>query len=197
MPVCKGEMLLYFDSRNRVEEPDGSYRLSSGETVSGNDLISIDDLERLVADDTILTSRERLIKPLFVLSVRLGERGDALFEPITCCLNFEAGKTVWKYYLMGAEAGAKFSIVDLNNAITFSRSEDGMVAGNRVAKIFTSGEAIPLLERSPYHFQLKRMDSKMCRVVVKRLPVASPDQISTRVINGNKAEDVSEIFINY
>nr|WP_320014355.1 hypothetical protein [uncultured Desulfobacter sp.] len=197
MPVCKGEKLLFFDSRNRVEQPDGCYGLSSSQIVSGDDLVFIDDIEHLVTDNTIITRRERLIKPLFVLSIRLGERGDALFEPTTYCLVFEGRKTVWKYYLMGAEAGADFSIVDVNNAIFFSRSDDGIVAGNRVAKIFTSGVAIPLMERSPYHFQLKRTDAKMCRVVIKRLPVASPDQICSRVINGNKAEDVSEIFINY
>ncbi|MCW5203362.1 MAG: hypothetical protein QTN59_13755 [Candidatus Electrothrix communis] len=134
-------------------------------------------------------------RPVFILNISLIEQDfQEQKEYLICCA---ARKTYWKYYLLGELAEQESEIIDLRGDIQFRRSSGRQTPfPNKEAAVFYSSEAIPLEERSNRQFQLRRQGSNGNKVLIKRLPNASVENLSKENIKG-KEVDVSEIYINY
>ncbi len=134
-------------------------------------------------------------RPVFIPNISLIEQDfQEQKEYLICCA---ARKTYWKYYLLGELAEQESEIIDLRGDIQFRRSSGRQTPfPNKEAAVFYSSEAIPLEERSNRQFQLRRQGSNGNKVLIKRLPNASVENLSKENIKG-KEVDVSEIYINY
>jgi hypothetical protein len=191
------DSILYFD--NQAVKPDaaGRYRLHEAQYVSEVDFERLDS-PRL---EQVLNPKDRLVKPEFVVTIRLaGEDLPQLDHPSIdnardYYLRFKARETIWKYYLLGKLKKKKSYIVDLNNETEFEDTGPVSLPGNRTALTFRSKQKLPLREKSGFRFQLKEKDPGGGKVLIKRLPVASANQLEMDVIAGKEAI-VSEIFIN-
>ncbi|SDU58225.1 hypothetical protein [Desulfobacula phenolica] len=143
-----------------------------------------------------LTRSDKVIRPLCVISIHFGAESGSLFNSRSYYLKFPVRKTFWKYYLLGKYTKETLSIVDLDNKIIFTQKDNALIPGNRKALVFESDKPIPLTQMPLCRFQLKKQTATISRILVKRLPVASPNQTNKRMNKENKKEYVSEIFIN-
>jgi hypothetical protein len=133
-------------------------------------------------------------RPVFILNISLTEQDfQEQKEYLICCA---AQKTYWKYYLLGELAKQETELIDLRGDIQFLRSDRQTPFPNREAAVFYSSEAIPLEERPNRQFQLRRQGSNGNKVLIKRLPNASVENLSKENIKGKEVY-VSEIYINY
>ncbi|GGY13793.1 hypothetical protein [Paludibacterium paludis] len=98
--------------------------------------------------------------------------------------------TLWKYLLIG-EWGTDLKIEDQEGSIAFGGACSEILPGGARAVAIRSLAPIPLQERPPYRFELRRRE----RVVVPRLPMAAPGALLRETVNGELC-DVSEIFLN-
>ncbi|MBB1487158.1 hypothetical protein [Oceanospirillum sediminis] len=105
---------------------------------------------------------------------------------------FESRHYLWKYILLNnrTECFSGDNILDMHSSITF-RYLGKESSGKYQADIFISDQALSLREHSDYNFQLKRNS----KIVIKRLPVASPAHTGLVVIGGNKMA-CAEIVVN-
>jgi len=189
--------ILFLDNANSRADEQDKLRLHSGEYVSATDLIDMDS----PALDSILDTKDRLIKPIFVVRIELAKTAKPKADKRRStqkhyCIRFNTRKTIWKYHLLGNIWNETAYITDLNNQAQFDFIGESIFSENRRAYTFMSKKAIPLLERSSYRFQLRDKVTNSGKVLIKRLPVASTSQIHKEKING-KETVVSEIFINY
>jgi hypothetical protein len=143
----------------------------------------------------------RLAPPLAVVAIRMraGDlQGNAPPRPYH--IAFEARRTRWKYYVLGASGtDAPLGIRDLDGAMAFKSGAEGLADG-RQALTLLSNSRIALHERPSQRFQLRANSPGDGRVLVKRLPVASPHQFGKHppVKHSDRATQitVSEIYIN-
>jgi hypothetical protein len=192
LPFSKKTSILFFESKKASLQANGDYRLTRDEQVFQSDLKEIDSKVIM----PMLTRSEKMIRPLCIISIDPNAPKGSLFDSKSYYLEFCARKTFWKYYLLGKYTKENLSILDLDNQIIFIQKENELLPDNNGALVFESDKSIPLTQRPSRHFQLKKIDSKNSRVLVKRLPVASSDQINRRINKDNNKEYVSEIFIN-
>ena len=191
------DAILYFDNQGGKIDVTGRHRLHDA------DYVSAKDFEKLNSPKIagILSRKDRLLKPEFIVSVRFGEKEIRILDVAsknaypTYYLKFRARETFWKYYLLGSMTKKKSYIADLNNETEFEDTGQTALPGNRIALTFRSKKKIPLQEKSEFRFQLKEKDPNGGKVLIKRLPVASAGQFYREIIDGNEAI-VSEIFIN-
>lgn len=202
-PVPPGRILA-FDSREgsppREDEP---VRLSRRERVSEEDLVDTDS-ERLAP---VLTSRDRRLPPVAVVSIHLADARGRLLVPdpgdegTIWRVDFQARQTYWRYLFLGALARDGASVTDSDRETEFEPHGETRLPGDRRALAFRSTTPIPLRERSDRRFQLRLDGSSGSssngngRVLVKRLPVASPEGLRRETIDGSPAL-VSDIFVN-
>lgn len=191
LPVSP-QKILFFCSGSALLQASGEYRLSRERFVSDADLKLLDS--RQIAP--LLTPRERLIRPLCILSIDPKEGSGSLFDSKVFSFEFNVRRTIWKYYLLGKYSKQVLSIVDLANEIVFSHKGCEKIFGNMDAQVFESDRAIPLAQVPLCQFQLNRQSANSTRTLVKRLPAASCDQMSRRMNRENQREYVSQIFIN-
>ena len=189
--------ILSFDNANSHVDRHDKLRLHSGEYVSATDLIDVES----PALDRILDAKDKLIKPIFVVRIDLAktakpnaDKGGSTHKYY--CIRFNTRKTIWKYHLLGKIWNETSYIADLNNEAQFEFVGESVFSESRTAFTFMSKKTIPLMERSSYRFQLRDKVTNGGKVLIKRLPVASTNQIFKEKING-KETVVSEIFINY
>ncbi len=193
----KEDSILYFE--NQAGEIDATNRFRLHDT----EFVSAKDFEKLTSSRItgILTRKDRLLKPEFIISIGLGETEIQILDaaPKTAYhqyyLKFQARETFWKYYLLGSMTKKKSYITDLNHETEFEDTGRASLPDNRLAITFRSKQKIPLREKSEYRFQLKEKDPNGGKVIIKRLPVASAGQFYKEIIDGKEAI-VSEIFIN-
>ncbi|PSJ18971.1 hypothetical protein [Nitrosomonas supralitoralis] len=110
-------------------------------------------------------------------------------------IRFSANQTYWKYYILGELSKRNVYIADLDNTIQFNNAGSILMPGNRAAVLLQSSTAIPMEEQSSCCLQLRESGSMGDKVLIKRLPNASINQIVGEMMNG-KMENISEIFIN-
>lgn len=144
----------------------------------------------------VLNAQARRVPPHFAISLQLGPEALAVPQRYTCRLDARA--TIWKYCLFGdfTEAPDELQVVDLGQAFSFAAPVDERLPDGRAMLAVRSAEPITLQERSPQRFQLRRQGAAGGeRVLVKRLPVASPSQLNRETLGGVPTW-VSEIYVH-
>jgi hypothetical protein len=193
--IFNEEAMLYFG--NRAGETGGglSGRLHQGEYVSGLDFEKLDS----PLFSGVFGKRDRLVRPAFIVSIDLtpavGVLSDASSPPGDYVVAFKARETFWRYYLLGEMKKRTAFIIDRHNGYTFEYVGEASLPDSRTALPFLSNEPIPLQENSDCFFQLKEKGVGGGKILIRRLPVATPHQFSKEVINGQETA-VSDIFIN-
>jgi hypothetical protein len=184
----KGDAILYFDNRDPVcDDENGKLRISKDKSVSEKDFR---DMDALIAEG-VLSERDRRVPPDFLVDIFIKPDRDRLsgavvWNSLELFLKFSARQSFWRYFLVGNMSRNNPYIVDLDNQVEFEPHGDVVLPGNRPAKMFRSKELIPVLEKSPYRFQLRDQSQGGSRVLIKRLPVASENRLGMDVINGKK-----------
>ena len=151
----------------------------------------------------LLTKRDATVRPVAVLRLRLADAVTALAEGATSAprayrLDFRPRETHWRYLLLGGLAERAASVVDPEGSTEFERTGETTLPGDRAAVAFVSRTRIPLQERSDRRFQLRENGnngSNGGRVLIRRLPVASPREIHREIVDGRDAL-VSDIYLN-
>lgn len=195
--VYKDGSILYFSNRDAEADSEGKARLHREEFVSAADF---EELSSPLLEG-VISHRDSLSNPILVISIGLSEDEVASLKQASkpsakkYYVSFQAEQTIWKYYLLGDLAKADFYVNDREEQIEFVPEGETFLADNRLALSFRSKTLLPFRERSNYHFQLRDKNSGGGRVLIRRLPVASPGQISRETIDGAKTL-VSEMFIN-
>ena len=190
--------VLYFDNQNSASSEDDTIRLHESEYVSKISLVKLDSIQ--VKD--ILSHKDRLVSPVFVIKIIAGDGQHALFDdnrvPQTrdYSLNFTARQTFWKYYLLGDGAKGHPFIYDPDNKVEFESTGETALSNNRIAQTFRSKQRLPLGEKSAFRFQLRENGHEGEKVLIKRLPVAHASQTGKEVV-AEQGMLVSEIYINY
>ena len=179
-PVPAGRTLVA-DSRAAVREPDGAWRLHA---------------QPLIGDDAVAeaTAPPGLLPPTLRVRIAPAELDDAGAAPLRCVVRLDAAASYWKYYLQGALALRPVTIVDVDGAVAFARTDDADVGGRRAA-VFLSDRSIPLRAQPAQRFELREQAAFGDKVLMKRLPMGSAGGC-TRALVGGQAVLVSEIFLN-
>ncbi len=192
------EAILYFDTKTVVADKGERFRLHEHDYVSQKDFIPITS-PRL---QDVLDPKDRLVRPMLMVTVHgedIGLHSSGKFHDVVAqryYIRFKSREVVWKYYLLGDMARKSAYIADVNNETEFESAGKAVVSDHRTALIFRSKGPIPLREKSPYRFQLKDRGPGGSKVLIQRLPVASPEQFYLDRIDGEDVM-VSEIYINY
>ena len=196
-PAHQEDSILYFDNRGVEIDTTGKFRLHDEEYVSKTDF---EKLNSPLLEDT-LSKKDRLLRPMFIVQIGVSEKDVSLFDDQSKAtaknyyIKFKARQTFWKYYLLGDMAREDSYIADLNKETEFDFAGRESLSDNRVALTFRSKTHIPLQEKSECRFQLRERNSGGGKVLINRLPVASANQISREVVEGEEAF-VSEVFVN-
>ncbi len=197
LSIPEEDAILYFDNQGREIDATHRFRLHDAEFVSAKDFEKLNS-SRITG---ILSRKDRLLKPEFIISIGLGETEIQILDAASKTayhkyyLKFQARETFWKYYLLGSMTKKKSYIADLNHETEFEDTGRAQLPDNRLALTFRSKQRIPLREKSEYRFQLKEKDPNGGKVIIRRLPVASAGQFYKEIVDGKEAI-VSEIFIN-
>jgi len=189
-PAYKDGAMLYFDTRKARAEGDEAFCLHEAAYVSEADFEAI-TAPALV---DVLDKKDQLVKPAFAVRVEVLQK-DLEGAARHYVIKFDARKTYWKYYLLGNLTEKEAYISDLNHETEFESGGTTVLPGRRTALIFRSKTAIPLRENLQLRFQLKEKRAGNGRVIIKRLPHASANQINTEKIDGNESV-ISEIYVN-
>jgi hypothetical protein len=192
------DAILHFDTNTVTVDQSGRLRLHE------QDYVSQKDFAPLTAPlfNDLLSPKDRLVKPTLTVTIHGKDLGihppDKFHEMVSkhYYVSFKTREVVWKYYLLGDIGKTSAYIADLNNETEFESAGEAVLPDHRTALTFRSKGPIPLRDRSHYRFQLKDRGSGGSKVLIQRLPVASPDQFYLDMIDGEEVM-VSEIYINY
>lgn len=169
--------ILHFFVRNKKKDV-----LTAQNKVSEKDYQQIDT----PVISKVLEREDRAIPPSFILSLpmltNLNDSEEAILKRVPPCyaVEFEAREVFWLYTLSGASPTTKLAITDMENKVTFSAITSLDATDNPT---FISNKAMPLQERPAQRFQLLEDN----RVIMKRLPVASPKHIHRLDVKGHQA----------
>ena len=189
--------LLMLDKTARVQDYQGNKPPHPSDS-----LVSADDSQRLGSPwlCPLLSRRERLLPPDFTMSVVVtaADVGTMAQGPrqLVCCL--QARATVWKYCFVGdwgnIHEAEPLKVLDLAQAWQFDAAVDELLPNGQMALTVRSTECIPLQDRSDKRFQLRQQNGDTDKVLIKRLPLASPRYLSRETL-GDVSTQVSEIYI--
>ena len=189
------QSILLLDSRRAVLDASGRYRLHAGASAGAADIRRLASARAAKA----LSQRERHDQPHFVVSVRLcpADVPHAVQPAKRYYCRLQARATVWKYYLFGDLAAAQddVQVVDLGQAFEFDAAVGERLPDGQSVLAVRSRAPIALQDRSPQRFQLRRRGAGADKVLIKRLPVASPSLIHRETLGGVPTW-VSEIYVH-
>jgi hypothetical protein len=182
------QSLLVFD--NRVDNPTGRGD-GTGRWMLQPRVAPIDEL----GASGVLSQPECRVPPHFVVDLLV--TADALDETRHYGCRLQARETVWKYCLCGelAEQPDELRVVDLAQGFSFDAAVDERLPDGRPVRAVRSRTPIALQERSPQRFQLRGDATGSDKVLIKRLPVASPAQLNRETLGGVLTW-VSEIYVH-
>ncbi|MDV6348255.1 hypothetical protein R2083_12090 [Nitrosomonas sp. Is35] len=149
----------------------------------------------------ILERKDYLVKPVFIVQLRITTGAEGLCSnkldsaARKFYIRFTTNQTYWKYYILGDLSKRNVFIADLDNTLQFENLGSTLLPGNREAVQLLSSKAIPLHEQPHQRLQLKESTGMGDRILVKRLPNASVEQVHGDLMAG-KIEQVSEIYIS-
>lgn len=110
-------------------------------------------------------------------------------------VRFRSRSTHWKYVLTGDWHERELSIVDSRGAIAFTGFRRETLPDGQSALVARSTSAIELRERPSQRFQLHDVTSSPERVLISRLPGATPQRLWRETVEGEPTV-VSEIFVH-
>lgn len=189
--------VLFFNNQQITLDATGKQMLHPGAGVTESAWLDM----TAAPIQEILDRKDYFVKPVFVLQLFItagaqglcSEKLDAAARKFH--IRFAANQTFWKYYILGDLTKRNVYIADLDNAIQFENLGNILLPGNREAVQLLSSKAIPLHEQPNQRLQLKESTGMGDRILVKRLPNASVDQVHGDLMAG-KIEQVSEIYIS-
>lgn len=192
--IFRDDAILYFDNRD-IKKTKAGCRLHVQDYVSEENFLSFDASQI----EGMLLKRDRLAKPHFLVSLwpagakgRLVEKNQTV-TPKHYYLAFRAREIYWTYYVLANVSIGMPVIADLDQKTHFEFAGDTTLPNNQKAHTFRSTTPIPLQEFYSYRFQLR--DSGNGKIFIKRLPVASPEQLARATIGGRE-QFVSDIYVN-
>jgi hypothetical protein len=213
LPTERGKALSLM---NAVVEPDKEgdvLPLHAGDVVDKTALV---DVQQWLSNDRIETSSPHGIALLLRLEINpalfrtIKQRHDQGLTALHFTAQLAATASLWVYHFMGRFDQFLLEVVDRSRSdksVTVDESAVGdeeplfeSVADGyedalqRKVMLFRSTKKLPLLERSNYSFQLK--DARTNKVIIKRLPVASPAHLQGTLKGGVYAAE-SNIYVNY
>lgn len=152
--------------------------------------------EALAAE--VVTRRDELVPPVAILGVLLGPSALAGGDAPPYRLAFTARRTVWRYHLLGDLASRDAFIRDQSpdpaDQVRFEAVGMVSLPEGRTARMLVSDSALPTRWRAERRLQLREEGSRGERVLVRRLPVASPEDLSVATIDGRQIV-VSDIYV--
>lgn len=104
-------------------------------------------------------------------------------------------QTIWKYVLTGDWRGRSLSVVDQRGEVAFTEPAEERLPNGQCALAVHSTTPIALRERPPQRFQLRDMTDASERVLISRLPGATPQRLWREMVRGEPTH-VSEIFVH-
>lgn len=175
--IADPDSTLWFDSTTAPAAADGdaARRLHTGATASAADRAAREALP-------LLRSITQHAAPALVGFVRI--RWSSADPPGTAWLiAFDARAVVWKYSVRGA-SGRTLFIRDADGQVDFEPATAPPLPGHTDTVVLRSTVAIPFRQRSPRRFQLMETTPHGERILVHRLPVASPGVLARETVNG-------------
>ncbi|RUL79031.1 hypothetical protein [Dyella choica] len=137
--------------------------------------------------------------PWAIIALPLDANGD--FEAWTSSLGgtyrlcMHSRSTIWKYLLTGDWRGRALSIVDQRGEVAFTAPAEERLPNGQSALAVHSTTPIALRERPPQRFQLRDVTEAPERVLISRLPGATPQRLWRETVRGEPTS-VSEIFVH-
>ncbi len=177
------------------------------EPLDGSEIAPGEKRESLAPRDELLrkyvTHRDKHLPPIALLIVRIGPAALEGQGPEPYRLSFDARRTIWRYHFLGPLAQREAFIQDQTptpgDRMEFDLRGTTELPGDRVAKTFVSRDALVLRQRSDHRFQLRERSNGRGngsgRILMRRLPVASPKGLGTAAIDGREII-VSDIYVN-
>jgi hypothetical protein len=114
---------------------------------------------------------------------------------VTWQLQFSARSTIWKYFLLGDWQDHSLQMVDAQGVIEFSPPSPDVLQNGRPVTVIRSLTNITLQDRPLQRFQLRDTSSTPPRVLVPRMPAATPSALGREQQAGTTTV-VSEIFLS-
>jgi hypothetical protein len=190
------DTVLYLDSWRAVKDEHGRFRLHP------EDAVTADFFEdwRSPLIQAAVTPRDAALRPFLILNLSVNDAAapaqgeEPGSKPVAYYLNFATQASYWKYYFLGDIASRDLFIADLGGAIEFTRLGMADVANGK-ALAFLSADSIPMQYIPTQRFQLRENGAMGEKVLIKRLPNASVNQIHRELIKQD-AVLVSEMYIN-
>ena len=195
--VLHSNAILYFDNLKLSKDASDRFLLHDGPHVSSADYVDVDSSD--IGDD--LDTIDYHVRPNFILRMTVDDNSPLMsFDQQDRVqrhfyIVFASSSTFWKYYLMDGLSDRKLYITDLDNTIYFEDVGKATLPGNHTARMLLSKHAIPMLEQPIQRFQLKENGAQRDKVLIRRLPNASVDQIYAEQINGSM-QNISEIYVH-
>lgn len=189
--------IILLNNQHITIDPTDKQMLHSDPNVTDKALIdsNSDQLEGM------LNRKDYLVKPAFIIQMFVtadaqglcSEKLDAAARKFY--IRFSSNQSFWKYYIFGDLSKRYVYIADLDNAVQFNNAGNILLPGHRETVVLQSSVAIPMQEQHHHRLQLRESGNMGDKVLIKRLPNASVNQMYGEMMNG-KMENVSEIYIN-
>lgn len=139
--------------------------------------------------------------PLAIVALPLDAMGSNDFDGWTAAMGvsyrlcMQSRSTVWKYLLTGDWRSRRLSVVDQRGEMTFTVPAPERLSNGQYALAVHSTAPIALRERPPQRFQLRDVTEAPERVLISRLPGATPQRLWRETVRGEPTT-VSEIFVH-
>ncbi len=189
--------IVYLENENCEEDNSGRVCLHKDEYIPEQSYISV----KSPLLEGVLGHGEYFLPPLLVIRVNLdgclieGANPENRHSEKKFFFRLRGRKTYWKYYVLGHRSNNTLHVTDSNGQVEFEALGDKLLPHNTWAKIFRSTTAISLCDRPAHCFQLHENIPGAGRVVVKRMPGPSVEQVGREDVHGTTAV-VSEIYVN-
>lgn len=149
--------------------------------ISAEHWVDINQLNATTDHKGVATYNKNVIS---ILTISLPKHHFTL-EKKAITVRFNTISTYWKYYIFSLSGTKKLYISD-----AFTEQEHEQIA-NKTARVFLSNNQIPLREFCTKPFSLSEGNN----VIIKSLPLPTPDNISTFIENDIKYS-IAHIYVN-
>lgn len=148
--------------------------------------------------NAVTTRGDMRVPPLAILVIRVGPSILRDPDPPPYRLAFAARRTHWRYHLLGELAGREEVAIRASEngtePVEFQAAGLVDLPGGRVARVLVSDAPLATRKRTDRRLQLREGDPGNGRILIRRLPVASPEDLSIATVEGRRTL-VSDIYV--
>lgn len=192
--ISESQVLYLRNERTELDD-DGQIRITPAETVTEADLVDSKTLPAGVIGRYDVWQKLVCVLGIDLSLLDLARQGDG--PPVSrYYATFNVRRTYWKYLLLDDLARQDVYIADLDEQVEFEPLGETKVSPHHRASAYRSKVLLPLTRTPPFRFQLREKNSGNSRVLIRRLPVASAEQLSRDRLDDERSVSVSEIFVN-